>query len=191
LAHELAHIMLGHRLDTKYAFGDRMVFPDEQTFERIQVARTPKEEEDADRKAVELLSNSPYKDKLGNAGLFLRALESQSKQLTALITPEFGARLAKGDNVLRMSALLQNAPALKTTDTAQIAALPLGSRIKLDPWSDQVALNKSKTIPILSAREKMAFEVTPMIPHLARYNGPQVAQAANDTKAPNDQQGHP
>ena len=41
LAHELGHIALGHRLDTKYAFGDRMVFPDEETFRRIQLARDP------------------------------------------------------------------------------------------------------------------------------------------------------
>ena len=27
LAFQLAHIILGHRLDTKYAFSDRMLFP--------------------------------------------------------------------------------------------------------------------------------------------------------------------
>lgn len=177
LAHELGHIALGHRLDTKYAFGDRMVFPDEETFRRIQLARDPHQEEAADQKAVEFLQNSPYKDKLGNAGLFLRALEARSKQLPALITPQFGSRMAKGDSVLRMSALLQSAPALQTADVTQISALPLGSRIKLDPWDDRVELNKSKPVPLLSARDKMAFEVTPMIPHLARYHAPQ--QVAN------------
>lgn len=177
LAHELGHIVLGHRLDTKYAFGDRMVFPDEQTFSRIQLARDPYEEEAADRKAVELLQNSPYRDKLATAGLFLRALEEHSRQLSALITPQFGSRMAKGNGVLRMSALLQSAPQLKTDDVTQIAALPLGSRIQLDPWSDSVELKKTKPVPLLSARDKMAFQVTPMIPHLARYNEPQVANA--------------
>jgi hypothetical protein len=180
LAHELGHIALGHRLDTKYAFGDRMVFPDEQTFQRIQLARDPHEEEAADRKAVEFLQNSPYKDKLANAGLFLRELELRSRELPALITPQFGSRMAKNDGVLRMSALLQTAPALKTDDVTQVAALPLGSRIKLDPWDDQVELKKSKSVPLLSAREKMALEVTPMIPHLARYHGSQVANAAGN-----------
>lgn len=181
LAHELGHIVLGHRLDTKYAFGDRMVFPDEETFRRIQLARDPRQEEAADQKAVEFLQNSPYKDKLGNAGLFLRALEERSKQLPALITPQFGSRMAKGDSVLRMSKLLQSAPALQAADVNQIAALPLGSRIKLDPWDDSVELNKSKPVALLSAREKMAFEVTPMIPHLARYRGQQpVASTASN-----------
>jgi hypothetical protein len=55
----------------------------------------------------------------------------------------------------------------------------LGSRIKIDPWDDSVQMNKSKAVPLQSARDKLAFEVTPMIPHLARYHGPeQVVNAA-------------
>jgi hypothetical protein len=182
LAHELGHIALGHRLDTKYAFGDRMVFPDEETLTRVQLARDSHEEEAADKKAVEFLQNSPYKDKLGTAGLFLRALELRSKELPSLITPQFGSRMAKGDSVFRMSALLQTAPALQVTDLSQVAALPLGSRIKLDPWDDHVELNKSKPVRLQSARDKMAFEVTPMIPHLARYHETQVANAVGNGK---------
>src|SRR5579871_2372819 len=177
LAHELGHIALGHRLDTKYAFGDRMVFPDEDTFQRIQLSRDPHEEEAADRKAIEFLQNSPYKDKLGDAGLFLRALEMRSKELPALITPQFGNRMAKKDGILRMSSLVNSAPQLEVTNVNQIAALPLGSRIKLDPWDDSVTLKKSKPAALQSARDKMAFEVTPMIPHLARYRDGQVADA--------------
>jgi Zn-dependent protease with chaperone function len=183
LAHELGHIALGHRLDTKYAFGDRMVFPDEETFRRIALAHDPAQEEAADQKAIEFLQNSPYKDKLASAGLFLRALDARSKELSALITPEFGMRMAKGDSVLRMSALMRSAPALKTADITQIAALPLGSRIRLDPWDDSVELKKNKPVPLESARDKMAFEVTPMIPHLVRYHGSQVADAAGAAAA--------
>lgn len=182
LAHELGHIALGHRLDTKYAFGDRMVFPDEETFSRIQLARNPHEEEDADKKAIEFLQNSPYKDKLANAGLFLRALELHSRELPSLITPQFGSRMAKKDGVLRMSSLIPSAPTLQITDMNQIAALPLGSRIKLDPWDDHVELQKTKPVPLQSVRDKMAFQVTPMIPHLARYREAQVANAAASGK---------
>ena len=64
LTHELAHIVLGHHLNTKLAFNDRMFFPDERTFERMDFARDKSEEEAADKKAIELLNNSPYKDKL-------------------------------------------------------------------------------------------------------------------------------
>ena len=34
LAHELAHISLGHRFDTKYAFNDRMIFDDVDSFRK-------------------------------------------------------------------------------------------------------------------------------------------------------------
>lgn len=182
LARELGHIALGHRLDTKYAFGDRMVFPDEDTLSRIQLARDPYEEEAADTKALEFLRKSPYKDKLASAGLFLRALQARSKDLAALITPQFGSRLAKGGDVIRMSSLMQSAPPLEVADVTQIAALPLGSRIQLNPWDDSVELKKTKPVPLQSARDKMAFEVTPMIPHLARYRGPQVANADGNGK---------
>lgn len=182
LAHELGHIALGHRLDTKYAFGDRMVFPDEDTLMRIQLGHSAYEEEAADKKAMEFLENSPYKDKLPSAGLFLRALQARSKELPALITPEFGSRMAKSDDVIRMNALLQSAPALEMADINQIAALPLGSRIKLDAWDDTVELKKNKPVALQSTRDKMAFEITPMIPHLARYRGAQVANAEGSGK---------
>src|SRR5437660_1804944 len=85
LTHELSHIVLGHHLDTKLAFNDRMFFPDERTFERLDFARDRGQEEAADKKAVELLNNSPYKDKLSNAGLFLKAIQARSPALKNLI----------------------------------------------------------------------------------------------------------
>jgi Peptidase family M48 len=169
VAHELAHIALGHSLDTKLAFNDRMFFPDEQTFERLNFSRDKAQEEAADTKALELLSTSPYKDRLGNAGLFLRALQSHSSDLQNLIRPHLGSNMAKGD-AIRMSSLLNSAPQLEPRKTDQIAALPLGGRVKLDPWSNQVELVKTKPVSLTSAREKMPFEITPFFPYLTRLS---------------------
>ena len=69
-----------------------------------------------------------------------------------------------------MSALLASAPELDAKRTDQIAALPLGGRIKLDPWSDQVELEKAKPVALASAREKMPFEITPFFPYLTRLS---------------------
>jgi hypothetical protein len=170
LAHELGHIALGHRLDTKLAFNDRMFFPDENTFERMDFARTPSDEEAADKKALELLANSPYKDKLTNAGLFLKALQANAPQLKNLIRPHMGNSMAGGKE-MRMSALLNTAPQLELRKTDQIAALPLGGRVKLDPWSNQITLVKTKAVPLESAQEKMPFQVTPFFPYLSRLSG--------------------
>ena len=179
ISHELAHIALGHSVNTKYAFSDRLIFPDEDVMRKVSMERNEADEDAADKKAVELLRNSPYKDKLANAGLFLRALQAHSDELHWLISPNFGNKMAKGGDVLRMESLIQRAPALKVTDVHQIAALPLGSRIKLDPWDDHVSLKKAKPEAVLSARDKLPFEVTPMIPNLVRVNqANEVAQNA-------------
>ena len=182
ISHELAHIALGHSINTKYAFSDRMIFPDEQVIQKISMQHNEAEQEAADKKAVELLRNSPYKDKLSNAGLFLRALQAHSHELTALIDPNFGNKMAKGSEILHMATLMQSAPELKRGDAKQIAALPLGSRVKLDPWDDHVNLKRAKPEPVLSARDKIPFEITPMIPNLVRStqaNASEVAQNSN------------
>jgi len=169
LAHELSHIALGHRLDTKLAFNDRFFFADEKTFQRLDFTRNPEDEEAADKKAMELLANSPYKDKLGNAGLFLQALQARAPELKNLIRPHLGNSLASGQS-LRMPALLESSPKLEVRQPNQIAALPLGGRIKLDPWSNKVELQKTKPVALNSPREKMPFEVTPFFPYLSRLS---------------------
>ncbi len=167
LAHELSHIVLGHPSDTQLAFDDRLFFPDEQSFQRMDFKRSPANEEAADEKAMELLKNSPYKEKLGNAGLFLKALQQKAPDLPNLIRPHLGNGLAGGKST-RMSTLLASAPDLDPEKLDQIAALPLGGRIKVDPWTDEVELSKAKPVALTSEREKMEFEITPFFPYLSR-----------------------
>ncbi|MGA9448192.1 MAG: M48 family metalloprotease [Candidatus Sulfotelmatobacter sp.] len=171
LAHELSHIVLGHPFDTKLAFNDRLFFPDEDSFQRLDFKRRSSDEDAADAKALELLKNSPYKDKLGSAGLFLKALQQSAPELPNLIRPHLGNSMASNKSI-RMSVLLASAPELEPQRTDQIAALPLGGRIKLDPWTDQVELAKAKPVALASAREKMPFEITPFFPYLTRYPTP-------------------
>ncbi len=167
LTHELAHIVLGHHLDTKLAFNDRMFFPDERTFERMDFARDKGEEEAADKKAIELLNNSPYKDKLGNAGLFLKAVQARAPALKNLIRGHLGDSLLNGD-ATKMSSLMTASPQFDPKKADQVAALPLGGRVKVDPWNNQLELIKTKPVAITTAAEKMPFEVTPFFPFLTR-----------------------
>jgi hypothetical protein len=177
LSHELAHIVLGHRLDTTLAFSDKMLFPDEDSFQRFDFKRNPADEEAADAKALELLKNSPYKDKLASAGLFLKALQEKAPDLPNLIRPHLGNCLAAGKS-MRMENLMASAPALEDKRLDQIAALPMGGRIKVDPWTDQIELSKAKPVALVFAREKMEFEITPVFPYLTRLTsgGDNVAQ---------------
>ncbi len=187
LAHELSHIVLGHHFDTKLAFSDKMFFPDEDSFKHLDFKHTPAEEAAADAKALDLLRNSPYKDKLGNAGLFLKALREKAPELQHLIRPHLGNSFAGGKNV-RMAALLATAPALDQQRLDQIAALPLGGRIHVDPWTDQAELSKAKPVALTSAREKMEFEITPVFPYLARLSTGGAEKVALTTTSPSQTQ---
>src|SRR5208282_4274418 len=114
-------------------------------------------------RAIELLKKSPYGGKLTNVGLFLAQLKSQRKPLKSLIS----ARL--GNQVFFTSQLLQLAPALDPANLQQNGALPMGSRIKINPWNDGVSLMKTQQMPPISPREKIPFEVTPIDLYLTRY----------------------
>jgi hypothetical protein len=162
LSQELAGILLGHTIDTKYAFSDRMIFNVKDTFHVLSFREDQQSEAEASAKAVELLRNSPYKNSLANAGLFLKALQAQAKELPQLISPRLGNRPEE------IQALETLAPELEPRNVRQIAALPLGSRVKVDPWNDRISLMKSQPVGLLSAREKMPFELAPFFPHLER-----------------------
>ena len=169
LAHELAHIVLGHNLGSQYAFNDRMLFSDDSTYKNLGFKHIPEEETAADKKAIEMLKASPYAQKLESAGLFIKALQARAPQLSALLQAHLGNNITENGTVTRMAQLANSAPALDWNKLDQIAALPLGGRVKLNPWDDRVEIVKAQPVAITSARDKMPFEVTPFFPHLSRF----------------------
>ena len=83
-----------------------------------------------------------------------------------------------------MSILMSSAPVLDPNKLDQIAALPLGGRVKLNAWDDRVELIKTPPVAITSARDKMPLEVTPFFPRLSRYGAvanPQAPATAANT----------
>lgn len=171
LAHELARVALQQTMEmdtSKWAFEDRLMIPDEDLLKYLKFKPSQRDEQAADAKAVELLKNSPYKDQLGKAGLFLRAMAETAPHTPQLFGAQLGDRLVKKDQVLRLASLMDTAPQLQRAKVDQIAALPLGARVKVDPWSDAAELMKSKPVALLSAREKMPFEIAPLFPYLTR-----------------------
>ena len=190
LSHELAHIVLGHNLGSKFAFNDRMLFSDNSTYNNLGFKHIPEEEAAADKKAVDLLNNSPYAQKLDNVGLFLKALQIRAPQLSALLTTHLGNPLAQNGTVTRLSALASHGPALDNTKLDQVAALPLGGRVKINPWDDKAEMVKTAPVAITSARDKMPFEVTPFYPRLARWGASTTPSTAPATSAANSPTGN-
>src|ERR1700733_4220898 len=177
LAQELADIIVTKPSTDQWGFNDTTNVTTTEALAHFSFKDSPAQIQMANDKALELLKNSPYKDKLASAGLFLKQLDAQSKNLPALINPHLGNRVSLS------SALLNAAPTLDPTKIDQISALPVGARIKLDPWNDHVELVKAKPIPLLSAREKMPFEVTPFMPFLTHFQKPGTGISADPTKA--------
>lgn len=177
LAQELASIIVTKPSTDQWGFNDTTNVSTVEALSHFSFKDNPDQLEMAGQKAVELLKNSPYKDKLGSAGLFLKELDADSKSLSALINPHLG------NGVTIYTQLISSAPQLDRGKIDQISALPIGGRIKLDPWSDHVELLKAKPVPLLSAREKMPFEVTPFMPYLTRYQRPSTGIVADPAKA--------
>jgi len=181
LSTELAHIALGHRTDTHFAFSDQTMLGDGELLQHLQLARPDAEIAEAGAKAAELLSKSPYHANLSNAGLFLKALADRAGQLPSLIRANLGNPLAGAGKLAHLSSLADPTPEAGREKLEQIVALPLGSRIHLDPWSNEISLLKTKPVPLISSRDKLPFEVTPFMIYLsraeARPNDPDPARA--------------
>jgi peptidase M48-like protein len=186
IAHELGHVVLGHRMDTTFAFFDQLLVDDKDTFRHFGFARTQEEEAAASAKAAQLLANSPpaYKDHLANAALFLSALQARQKEIPNLIAAHLGDKVATIAEI--KTAVAPAADAAATKNPQMIAALPIGGRVKLDVWFDRLELIKSKPVGTVAEREKMPFEVTPFMPYLTRYNAEAKPTNASsmDNKAP-------
>ena len=187
LAHELAHIVLGHRLDPNYAFFDQLLADDKDTFRHFGFARTPEEENQANAKAVELLKNSPYKNQLGNAALFLQALQTRQKEIPNLISGHLGNRVPEipvVENASTVNASAKENP--QQQNAQQIVALPIGGRVKMDPWNDTLEMLKSKPVGTIAEREKMPFELTPFMPYLTRFSTEPSKPVAASSTPPED-----
>ena len=194
LAHELGHVVLGHRIDSQYAFFSRVRFDDKDTFKHFDFARTPDEEEAARQKGMELLKNSPYRDKASSAQAFLQAVQGRVKEIPNLISPHLGDRISANRAVV--AAVLTGQPGAdkdkegsgdkpagaldQKVDKNLIAALPLGGRIKIDPWSDQLRMLKSKPVGTVAEAENTPFQITPFMFYLTRVldNSPAPIMAA-------------
>ena len=178
VAMELAHIVMGHHIDTRYAFNDRLLFPDESTFRRIDMYHSDHDNLEAAKKAMEYLQNSMYKDRLPLAGLYYAQLVDREKVLKALNTPKLGDSLLQTDGTPWMASLKSMSPKLNWDDLTQRPALPLGSWLKTDPWDDRVHQLNAKIYPYMNPRDKMPLEVTPIIFKLQRYDASKLTPPA-------------
>jgi len=167
LASELAHIALGQRTPTQFAFNNQTMLSDFDLLQRFHFERPAAEMLAASEKTIAIMQDSPYQN-TANAGLFLKALSSHHAALPRLLQATLGDQVADPQALARLASIAVSAPPLEEDKLEQIAALPLGSRVKVNPWSNQLDLVKTRPLALLAPREKMPFEVTPVMLYLTR-----------------------
>ena len=67
-----------------------------------------------------------------------------------------------------------------------IVALPLGGRVKVNPWNDQLRMLKSPPAGYVAENEKMPFQITPFMLYLTRDNSSMEGKGAVAAKLPGD-----
>jgi hypothetical protein len=184
LAFQVAHIILGHHIDTKYAFSDRLLFPSESAFQRLPMHHIDADNSEAAKKAMELLSVKDLADGQKYFSLYLQQLQAREKSLTALTSPQLGDSLIGPDGNFWMQAIVSKGPKLNNTDLKQQAAMPLAAFLRFDPWTDQVIQMHTSYEPLLSARDKMPFEITPVYLKLTYYTAPAPPTPVDTPAAP-------
>ena len=178
LAFQLAHIVLGHRLDTRYAFNDRLLFPSTSVFSRIPMHHTDADNEAAAKEAMKLLDAKELQGGEKYFGLYLQQLQQRVDALAALNEPMIGDGLTKSDtdHSFWMQAMVAKGEKLDMKDLKQQAAMPLSSFMRMDPWTDKVDVLHAAYEPLLTPADKMPFEVAPVYLKLSYYQPPADAQ---------------
>ncbi|MCU1320944.1 MAG: hypothetical protein JWM43_593 [Acidobacteriaceae bacterium] len=189
LAFQIAHVILAHRLDTKFAFNDRLLFPTNAVFNRIPMHHTEADNTAAAKKAIELLGAKELTDGQQYFGLYLQQLQDRVKSLKALNEPMIGDGLVKSDTdpTFWLAAMMPKGPKLDMANLKQQAAMPLSSFLRFDPWTDQVITMHAAFEPLLSPADKMPFEIEPVYIKLSYFKAPaDPAAAAAPNTAPAD-----
>jgi len=132
LSHELAHIVLRHSLGAENSPQFSLPFSDLEIFTKLDFHFDSAKEAEADKKGQELFSKSPYDNQLGSVALFLEALEARSPELPNLLHARFSNDFGSS-HLVKMQAVAKAPKRLRMDKPDQIAALPLGSRIRVDP----------------------------------------------------------
>jgi hypothetical protein len=163
------------------------MFPDNSAFKRIPMHHTGKDNEEAAKKAVDLLNAKELADSGKYFGLYLQQLQERIKSLRALNEPMIGDGLVKSDTdqTFWLASLMPKAEKLDAKNLKQQGAVPLSSFLRFDPWTDQLVTMHTAFEPILSASDKMPFEVTPVYIKLGYYKSPADTPPAPATSDPN------
>ncbi len=136
IALELAHIELGHHLDTMLAFNDKLAFTNDSTYMHLRFAHKDDDNRAAAKLADDYLSKSMYADKLRSVANYYAILAERESALKAI------SHGYLGDSLLGPEAKPWISSALPATTLKCAYAFPteeptaLGAMLSVDPDSN-------------------------------------------------------
>ncbi|MEP6962444.1 MAG: hypothetical protein ABI995_10205, partial [Acidobacteriota bacterium] len=145
------------------AFADVLNVPDTELLAKLKFRHSPAEELAADAKATEILEHSRYKDTMAEAGLTLEALRAHGKQLANLIRATLGEHIADLGQVVQNNVMFRTASLHDDELSDQVAGLPLGSKLVVNPWDGSVEYSRPELVAVTAPYEKGEFAVTPIM----------------------------
>lgn len=163
LAHELAHVVLGHpRIEVPQAGKGGAPLTGEELLKPLRAGRNQTEETAANARALELLERSPYKGAQVSAAAFLKTVTSHAGPLPNFIQSGIAGRLSGTEGT--------STAAKDGRDEPGPAALPPGARLALDPWSSRLSLIPNAA---QAAGQGLApLVISPLIPHITYAAAP-------------------
>jgi hypothetical protein len=153
LAHDLAHITLGDSNASNFAWPDQTRFGPRDVARRLHFAYSPEQESQASVRASEWLRNSSYRGSLESVAQFAAELKRQSPHVGKLLEASIGESLAVTLAVDHLPAA-----ASRAQDVTAVSAFPLGSRIRIDPWSSEATFAQPEGDELSAKNANIRFE---------------------------------
>jgi hypothetical protein len=157
LAHDLAHVMLEHSMDTNFSWADQLRFDPTEVMRKVRLAHSAQEEARASSLGQEWMTNSPYKGSLESLAKFTAELRAQSPHIQQLLKAAIGESLNA-----TLDAYYRGSSGSSLEQAADSAALLLGGRITIDPWTDQIAFVRAMEDDVRSVARHAPTPLTPL-----------------------------
>lgn len=148
LAMEVAHVELGHHLDTMFAFNDKLAFTNDSTYMHLRFMHKDYDNREAAKLASGYLKKSMYADKLGSVANYYAILVDRENSLKTMSRGYLGDSLLGSDGHPWISASLPATTLKCAYSFPNEVPTPISSMLSVDPDSNSLAQVLPRVAPL-------------------------------------------